>query len=543
MSKEVNEERTPRTVEDVKEMLSKHSNGEIQRTIQNCITILQNDHVLADAIRLNLLSERIDIVKPVGWPRSGKTLNDTDMKYILRRMEKYGISSEKKIESAIRIVANENRYHPIRDYLNGLKWDGTERIAHVLHHFLGAAEDEYTCEAMKIFLLGAIKRVFQPGCKFEIMLCLVGGQGAGKSTFFRLLAVKDEWFSDDLRRLDDDNVYRKLQGHWIIEMSEMIATANAKSIEEIKSFLSKQKETYKVPYETHPADRLRQCVFAGTTNRQDFLPRDRTGNRRFIPVPVDAELAEVHILDNEEESRTYIDQLWAEAMTIYNRGNYKLAFSPAMQETLQAHQQDFMQEDAQAGMIYAFLEDYTGDRVCSKQLYAEALGNTNIPAESIAWMADNVKLPIFADPVSTAKAVKLKPVLGKLHTLKPNRIEAELLSGVKITDDASLQKAAETLLDTGLHRVFISLGSDGVFAADRSGQQVQLPPLPGAMVNTTGCGDAFMAAITWAYLQGTDLTDTAKAGLAASVIAMESAETINPAMSEDTLRQRAALSN
>ena len=215
MSKEVNEERTPRTVEDVKEMLVKYSNGEIQRTIQNCIMILQNDHVLADAIRLNLLSERIDIVKPVGWPRSSKTLNDTDMKYILRRMEKYGISSEKKIEAAVRIVANENRYHPIRDYLNGLKWDGTERIAHVLHHFLGAAEDEYTCEAMKIFLLVAIK----------------------------------------------------------------------------------------------------------------------------------------------------------------------LAFSPAMQETLQAHQQDFMQEDAQAGMIYAFLEDYSGDRVCSKQLYAEALGNTNIPAE------------------------------------------------------------------------------------------------------------------------------------------------------------------
>ena len=111
------------------------------------------------------------------------------------------------------------------------------------------------------------------------------------------------------------------------------------------------------------------------------MPRDRTGNRRFIPVPVDAELAEVHILDNEEGSRAYIDQLWAEAMTIYNSGSYKLAFSPAMQETLQAHQQDFMQEDAQAGMIYAFLEDYTGDRVCSKQLYAEALGNNNIPAE------------------------------------------------------------------------------------------------------------------------------------------------------------------
>ena len=247
MSKEVNEERTPRTVADVKEMLAKHSNGEIQRTIQNCITILQNDHILADAIRLNLLSERIDIVKPVGWPRSGKTLNDTDMKYILRRMEKYGISSEKKIESAIRIVANENRYHPIRDYLNGLQWDGTERIAHVLHHFLGAAEDEYTCEAMKIFLLGATKRVFQPGCKFETMLCLVGGQGAGKSSFFRLLAVKDEWFSDDLRRLDDDNVYRKLQGHWIIEMSEMIAPPMPKASRRSRAFSASRRKPIKSP--------------------------------------------------------------------------------------------------------------------------------------------------------------------------------------------------------------------------------------------------------------------------------------------------------
>ena len=203
--------------------------------------------------------------------------------------------------------------NPVRDYLNSLQWDGTERIRYALHHFLGADTDEYTFEALKLFMMGAIRRVFQPGSKFEVMLCLVGGQGAGKSTFFRLLAVKDEWFSDDLKKLDDENVYRKLQGHWIMEMSEMIATANARSIEEIKSFLSRQKETYKVPYETHPADRLRQCVFGGTTNRQDFLPRDRTGNRRFIPVTVYPERAEVHILDDEAAARTYISQMWAEA--------------------------------------------------------------------------------------------------------------------------------------------------------------------------------------------------------------------------------------
>ena len=96
--------------------------------------------------------------------------------------------------------------------------------------------------------------------------------------------------------------------------------------------------------------------------------------------------------------------------------------------------------------------------------------DTNLPADSIRWVAENCKAPIFADPVSTAKAEKLRPVLGKLHTLKPNRLEAELLSGVAITDDASLHRAADALLSTGLHRVFISLGAVGVFAADRSGR-------------------------------------------------------------------------
>ncbi len=166
--------------------------------------------------------------------------------------------------------------------------------------------------------------------------------------------------------------------------------------------------------------------------------------------------------------------------------------------------------------------------------------DTNIPAESIAYLAENCRVPIFADPVSTAKAGKLKPVLGRLHTLKPNRIEAELLSGVTITDEASLNAATDALLGTGLRRVFISLGADGVFAADHNAR-LHLPILPAEMVNTTGCGDAFMAAITWAYLQGTDLAGTARAGLAASAIAMEGADTINPAMGADALKQRAGL--
>ena len=161
--------------------------------------------------------------------------------------------------------------------------------------------------------------------------------------------------------------------------------------------------------------------------------------------------------------------------------------------------------------------------------------DTNLPAETVAWVAENCRAPIFADPVSTAKAEKLRPVLGRLHTLKPNRIEAELLSGVAISDDASLRRAADALLETGLHRVFISLGADGVFAADHSGQVLHLPAPEGNIVSTTGCGDSFMAALAWAYLQGSDLERSARAGLAASTITMASADTINPAMSEEAL--------
>ena len=164
--------------------------------------------------------------------------------------------------------------------------------------------------------------------------------------------------------------------------------------------------------------------------------------------------------------------------------------------------------------------------------------DTNIPAETLQWIAENCRAPVFVDPVSTAKAGKVKPVLGRLHTLKPNRIEAELLSGVAITDDKSLSAAADALLATGLHRVFISLGGEGVYAADHLGGRIKVPCGPARMVNTTGCGDAFMAALAWGWLEGLGLGEAARAGLAASAIAMEGAETINPEMSAAALRRR-----
>lgn len=165
--------------------------------------------------------------------------------------------------------------------------------------------------------------------------------------------------------------------------------------------------------------------------------------------------------------------------------------------------------------------------------------DANIPVESLIYLAENCTAPLFCDPVSTIKAEKLRPILHRIHTLKPNRLEAELLSGVKIETKQDAEKAAQALLDMGVRRVFISMGADGVCAA-MEGQQLWLENIPGNMVNTTGCGDAFMAALVWAYLQGYDLRQTALAGLAAGSIAMESAETINPNMSATALRARMA---
>ncbi len=165
------------------------------------------------------------------------------------------------------------------------------------------------------------------------------------------------------------------------------------------------------------------------------------------------------------------------------------------------------------------------------------VADANIPAESLAYLAENCGIPLFVDPVSTTKAEKLRPILSKIHTLKPNRLEAELLSGVKIETNADVEKAADKLTELGVHRIFLSLGADGVYAA-MGKERLWLPTIPGQMVNTTGCGDAFMAALVWAYLEGSDLETTARAGLAAGSIAMESPETINPNLSAQALKNR-----
>lgn len=153
--------------------------------------------------------------------------------------------------------------------------------------------------------------------------------------------------------------------------------------------------------------------------------------------------------------------------------------------------------------------------------------DTNIPAETIAFLAENCTCPLFADTVSTHKAKKLKGLLGKLHTLKPNLMEAELLTDMTVKNDEDLHNCAQKLLDYGIKQVFISLGSQGVYCAKEDLYE-KLPCYPAQVVNATGAGDSFMAALASGHMMGLDLHQSAQAGLAAASLCIQSADTINP---------------
>ena len=163
--------------------------------------------------------------------------------------------------------------------------------------------------------------------------------------------------------------------------------------------------------------------------------------------------------------------------------------------------------------------------------------DANLPERTIEWLARTLTVPMIADAVSAAKAARLRPALSHLDALKPNGIEAELLTGIPVTGAGSAAKAAQALLDRGVRRVFLTMGARGVCCADAHGTHI----LPGGhprVVNATGAGDAFTAALAWARLQNLPLAETALAGMAAATIAMESMETVSPEMSPERLERR-----
>lgn len=183
--------------------------------------------------------------------------------------------------------------------------------------------------------------------------------------------------------------------------------------------------------------------------------------------------------------------------------------------------------------------DYWEKRISLLCMADAVVLDANLPRSALSYIAAHCNAPIFADPVSVTKAEKLRDILPQIHTLKPNALETELLTGVCVKDEASAREAAQVLLDCGVKQVFLSLGERGVLAAEK-GKMLLQPCIEAQSVNMTGAGDAMMAALVWAFVQGRTLEESAAIGTAAAAIAIEGAETINPTMSAATVKRRTA---
>jgi putative DNA primase/helicase len=243
------------------------------------------------------------------WKRAGHAWLDRDaLQARLRLNSVYGVDFHTQlIHDAVENVAADNSYHPVRKYLEGLKWDGRCRINEWLMTYLGADPAHggdcrrYLGLAGSWWLMGAVARVLNPGCRFDNVLIFEGRQGAFKSTALRILG--GEWFLDTPIVIGDKDAYQMLRGKWLVELAELDSFNKAESTK-AKAFFSSPVDTYRASYGRRAADVPRQCVFAGTTNEEAYL-RDSTGNRRYWPV-----FARQIKPDDLRRDR---DQLWAEA--------------------------------------------------------------------------------------------------------------------------------------------------------------------------------------------------------------------------------------
>lgn len=236
----------------------------------------------------------------------GRYLDDATADALYLEIEKrFGFRTAKDYFSMVlTTVSRENAFHPVRDYLQSLEWDGQERLPGWLTRYLGTEDNEYTRTVGEIVLVAACRRVRQPGCKFDEMMVLESAQGTAKSTVLATLAVRDEWFSDDLPLgADTKRVIEALAGRWIVEAADLKGMKRADA-DNLKSFLSRRIDRSRMAYGRRVEEHPRQCVIVGTTNDERYL-KDATGNRRFWPVRTGKiDLASL---------RRAVEQLWAEA--------------------------------------------------------------------------------------------------------------------------------------------------------------------------------------------------------------------------------------
>lgn len=292
--------------------------GLVSSSIDNIVTILENHSLLKGNLGgVDLFANKVIKSGSLPWwnydPYDTNWTDDDDanMRHFLEKQ--YGIVGAGKIMDAQRIVHRRNAFNPLKDYLNACVWDGVERLDTLFIDYLGVEDNEYTRMATRKAFTAAVKRVYEPGCKFDYMVVLYGPQGVGKSQVLTRMGMR--WFTDNLKSFKGKEAQEVIQGQWIIELSELSALKRSE-VEESKQFVSMQVDRYRKPYERNTTDNPRTCVFFGTTNSQEFL-KDNTGNRRYWPLDVRKEQATKNIWNDLTEKE--IQQLWAEARMRYEQ--------------------------------------------------------------------------------------------------------------------------------------------------------------------------------------------------------------------------------
>ena len=335
-------------------LLSRHpKTGKIEETIENVVIILENDTKLKELGRYN---EFHDFPEKTGalpwwkWDPFSKEWSDTDTKELMLYLEKfYDIRSERIIKCGRDLIHMRRKFHPVRDYLNGLEWDGIERLDTLLIDYMGAEDTVYTRAVTRKTLTAAVKRIYEPGCKMDYVLTLAGRQGLKKTSFFRNLVPDPSWFSDSLDTFQGKEAYEALQGSWILELAELSA-AKRSDVERTKQFITKQDDKYRKAYAEKQGRYRRQCIFVATTNSADFL-RDMTGNRRWWIVPAAGKGIKDAVEDLPEER----DQLFAEAKYRYEQGE-TLYLPDEIEGMANEMQEEYTYRSVKYDQIAEFLE-------------------------------------------------------------------------------------------------------------------------------------------------------------------------------------------
>ena len=309
-------------IEDWKLGLTRNRDGLVEGTLHNLLRIFEHDDRLRGLWWLNESSNQIELTRDAPW-QGGNRLEFVDadsyeLAAWLQHPDQYRAKcSDDMVLKAVVATARRYRRHPIRDYLRGLKWDGTPRVEQMLIDLFGAPDNPYSRRAAVCFAVGAVARILwvdpkQPfvGAQVDFMLVLEGEQGKRKSSALREL-FGSQWFVETNESPTGKDFYQVIQGCWGVEIGEMDSFGKA-DVTAVKTAITRRVDKFRAPYERVPRSYRRECVFAGTTNEHEYL-RDPTGGRRFLPVRTDGEV-------KLELIRQQRDQIWAEAAHLFDAG-------------------------------------------------------------------------------------------------------------------------------------------------------------------------------------------------------------------------------